>query len=249
VEDCALILGVLAGPDARDPTTDPRAVPDYMAALARSVAGLTIGRPRQYFYDDCDAEIAALMEASLEVFRRLGAHVVDVDLPDMDPWNAAGSMIISAEAAALHGNWLRTRPQDYSPQVRARLESGLAIPAASYIDSLRLRGVALEAFTRAVYSKVDVLHAPVVSFQTPTITETDVAGGPKMSQLLAQVTRLTRPANYLGVPTLSVQAGFTRAGMPVGMQLLGRPFCEATLFALGHAFQGATDFHSRAPKL
>jgi aspartyl-tRNA(Asn)/glutamyl-tRNA(Gln) amidotransferase subunit A len=249
VEDCALILGVLAGQDARDPTTDPRPVPDYMAALARPVAGLTVGRPRQYFYDDCDAEIATQMEASLEVFRKLGARVVDVDLPEMDPWNAAGSMIISAEAAALHGNWLRTRPQDYSPQVRARLESGLAIPAASYIDSLRLRGVALEAFARAVFSKVDVLHAPVVSFQTPTIAETDVAGGPKMSQLLAQVTRLTRPANYLGVPTLSVQAGFTRAGMPVGMQLLGRPFDEATLFALGHAFQSATDFHSRAPKL
>jgi aspartyl-tRNA(Asn)/glutamyl-tRNA(Gln) amidotransferase subunit A len=249
VEDCALILGVLAGQDARDPTTDPRPVPDYMAALTRPVAGLTIGRPQQYFYDDCDAEIAALMEASLEVFRKLGARVLEVDLPEMDSWNAAGAMIISAEAAALHGNWLRTRPQDYSAQVRARLESGLALPAASYIDSLRLRGVALDAFTRAVFSKVDVLHAPVVSFQTPTIAETDVAGGPRMAQLFAQVTRLTRPANYLGVPTLSVQAGFSRAGMPVGMQLLGRPFDEATLFALGHAFQGATDFHSRAPKL
>jgi aspartyl-tRNA(Asn)/glutamyl-tRNA(Gln) amidotransferase subunit A len=249
VEDCALLLGVLAGQDARDPTTEARPVPDYSAALARPVADLAIGRPRQYFYDDCDSEIAALMDASLEVFRKLGARVIEVDLPDMDPWNAAGSMIISAEAAALHGNWLRTRPQDYSAQVRARLESGLAIPAAAYIDSLRLRGVALEAFSHAVFSRVDVLHAPVVAFQTPTIAESDVGGGPKMSQLLAQVTRLTRPANYLGVPTLSVQAGFTRAGMPVGMQLLGRPFDEATLFALGHAFQGATSFHSRSPKL
>jgi aspartyl-tRNA(Asn)/glutamyl-tRNA(Gln) amidotransferase subunit A len=248
VEDCALILGALAGQDARDPTTDPRAVPDYMAALGRPVAGLTVGRPRQYYYQGCDDEIAALMEASLEVFRKLGARVVEVDLPEMDGWNAAGSMIISAEAAALHGNWLRTRPQDYSPQVRARLESGLALPAASYIDSLRLRGPALASFCSAVFSRVDVLHAPVVSFQTPTIAETDVGGGPKMAQLLAQVTRLTRPANYLGVPTLSVQAGFTRSGMPVGMQLLGRPFDEATLFALGHAFQGATGFHSRAPK-
>jgi aspartyl-tRNA(Asn)/glutamyl-tRNA(Gln) amidotransferase subunit A len=249
VEDCALILGALAGEDPRDPTTEPRPVPDYMAALGRPVAGLAIGRPRQYYYQGCDAEIVALMDASLEAFRRLGARVVEVDLPEMDAWNAAGSMIISAEAAALHGNWLRSRPQDYSPQVRARLESGLAVPAASYIDSLRLRGPALASFSRAVFSKVDVLHAPVVSFQTPTIAETDVGGGPKMAQLLAQVTRLTRPANYLGVPALSVQAGFTRAGMPVGMQLLGRPFDEATLFALGHAFQGATDFHRRAPKL
>jgi aspartyl-tRNA(Asn)/glutamyl-tRNA(Gln) amidotransferase subunit A len=249
VEDCALLLSAIAGPDARDPVSDPRPVPDYVACLARPVAGLVVGRPSQYFYEGCDAEIVALMEASLEAFRRLGAKVVDVDMPDIDSWNAAATMIIASEAAALHGNWLRRRPQDYSAQVRARLESGLTIPAAAYIDSLRLRGVALEAFCRAVFSKVDALHAPVVSFQTPTIAETDVGGGPRLPALMAQLTRLTRPGNFLGVPILSVQAGFTRSGMPIGMQLLGRPFDEATLFALGHAYQGATDFHTKAPAL
>ncbi len=249
VEDCALLLAALAGADARDPVAEAREVPDYMAQLARPVAGLVIGKPRQYFYDGCEPEIAALMDASLEKFRALGAKVVEVDLPDFEAWNAAATMIISAEAAALHGNWLRTRPQDYSAQVRARLEAGLAVPAASYIDSLRLRGVALDAFCREVFSKVDVLHAPVVAFQTPTIAETDLNPGPELSALLAKVTRLTRPGNFLGVPALSVQAGFTRAGMPVGMQLLGRPFDEATLLALGHAYQGATDFHRKAPAL
>jgi aspartyl-tRNA(Asn)/glutamyl-tRNA(Gln) amidotransferase subunit A len=249
VEDCALVLAAIAGPDARDPVAESREVPDYMAVIGRPIAGLVVGKPRQYFYDGCDAEIAALMDASLETLRKLGATVVEVDLPDIDSWNAAGTMIISAEAAALHGNWLRTRPQDYSAQVRARLESGLAIPASSYIDSLRLRGVALDAFCRAVFSKVDVLHAPVVAFQTPTIAETDLSAGPGLAALLAKVTRLTRPGNFLGVPALSVPAGFTRAGLPVGMQLLGRPFDEATLFALGHAYQGATDFHRRVPAL
>ena len=249
VEDCALILRELAGPDARDPTTEAREVPDYMAELRRPVAGLVIGKPRQYFYDGCDAEIVAAMEASLEVFRRLGARVVEVDLPDFEAWNAAATMIIGAEAAAMHGNWLRTRPQDYSPQVRARLEQGMVVPAAAYIDSLRLRGVALREFSEQVFSKVDVLHAPVVAFPTPGIAETDVGGGPKMAALLGQVTRLTRPGNFLGVPALSVPAGFTKAGMPVGMQLQGRPFDEATLFALGHAYQGATDHHRKMPPL
>ncbi|MSQ54094.1 MAG: amidase [Betaproteobacteria bacterium] len=247
VEDCALILAAIAGPDERDPTADPRAVPDYVAQMGRPVAGLTIGKPRQYFYDGCDPEIAALMEASLDVFRKLGAKVIEVDLPDIDSWNASATMIISAEAAALHGNWLRTRPQDYSAQVRARLESGLTVPAAAYIDSLRLRGVALTEFCAKVFSQVDVLHAPVVGIQTPSIAESDVGGGPKMAALLAQITRLTRPGNFLGVPALSVQAGFLKSGLPVGMQLLGRPFDEATLLALGHAYQGATDFHRRAP--
>ena len=247
VEDCALITGVLAGADPRDPVADARPVPDYVAQLAQPVRGLVIGRPKQYFYDGCDAEIRGLMEASLADFQRLGATVVDVDLPDVDAWNAAATMIISAEAAAMHGNWLRSRPQDYSPQVRARLEAGLAIPATSYIDSLRLRGRALAEFCETVFSQVDVLHAPVVAFQTPTIEESDVGGGPKMAALLAQVTRLTRPGNFLGVPTLSVQAGFLKSGLPVGMQLIGRPFDEATLFTLGHAFQRTTRHHERAP--
>jgi aspartyl-tRNA(Asn)/glutamyl-tRNA(Gln) amidotransferase subunit A len=249
VEDCALLLGALAGPDARDPVAETRAVPDYLAAMKRPVGGLTIGKPRQYFYDGCDAEVTALMEASLETYRKLGVRVVEVDLPDIDAWNAAGTIIISAEASALHGQWLRTRPQEYSAQVRARLEQGFAIPATAYIDSLRLRGMALRTFSEQVFSKVDVLHAPVAAFAAPTIAETDAGGGPKMTALLAQFTRLTRPGNFLGVPALSLQAGFTRAGLPVGMQLLGRPFDEATLFALGHAFQGATDYHGKSPSI
>jgi aspartyl-tRNA(Asn)/glutamyl-tRNA(Gln) amidotransferase subunit A len=249
VEDCALILGVLAGADARDPVSDARAVPDYMAQLQRPVQGLVVGRPTSYFYDGCDAEIVAAMDASLEAMARLGAKVVDVDLPDVNAWNAAATMIISAEAAAVHGPWLRSRPQEYSPQVRARLETGLSIPATSYIDSLRLRGPALEAFCAAVFSKVDVLHAPVVGLPTPTIEETDVGGGPQMAAVLARITRLTRPGNFIGVPALSVQAGFAKNGMPVGMQLMGRPFDEATLFALGHAYQQATDHHRRSPAL
>ena len=249
VEDCALLLGAIAGHDPRDALSENRPVPDYMASLGRGVRGLVIGRPKGYFYDDCDPEIRAVLEASLETYQRLGARVVDVEMPDIASWNAAGTMIISSEAAAVHGPWLRSRPQDYSAQVRARLEQGLSIPAPAYIDSLRLRGVALKEFCAKVFSAVDVLHAPVVAFQTPRIDESDVGGGAKMQALLAQVTRLTRPGNFLGVPTLSVQAGFTKAGMPVGMQLLGRPFDEATLFTAGHAFQRATDFHLRAPAL
>lgn len=249
VQDCAAILGAIAGPDPRDPVAEAREVPDYVTLLARPVAGLRIGRPRQYFYEGCDPQVAALMEASLEAFRRLGAIVEDVDLPDIEPWNAAAGMIITAEAAALHRNWLRERPQDYSDQVRARLETGLAVPAAAYIDSLRLRGRALAQICETVFAKVDVLHAPVVGLQTPTLAETDVGGGPNLAAMLVQITRLTRPGNFLGLPILSVPAGFTAAGLPVGMQLFGRPFDEVTLFALGHAYQEATGHHLREPRL
>jgi len=247
VEDCALLLRIIAGADPRDPTCDPRPVPDYVAALERPIAGLRIGRPRQYFYDDCDPEIAAILEASLEEFRRLGATVVDVDMPDIGPWNAAATMIITAEAAAYHGNWLRTRPGDYSAQVRGRLEQGLSVPAAAYLDALRLRGRVLRDFCAQVFSKVDLLHAPVVSFPTPTIAETDLSAGPETVAMLGKTTRLTRPGNYLGVPAVSLNAGFTRAGMPVGMQLLARPHDDAAALRAGHAFQRSTDWHRKAP--
>ena len=248
VEDCALIMGVIAGADPLDPTASTRPVPDYAARLARGVKGLKIGFTKQYFHDDMDPAIEALIKASLEVYARLGAEIVEVRMPDIEPWNAAGIMVIAAEAGAAHANWMRTRPQDYSDQVRARIEFGLSIPAATYIDCLRLRGAALSEFSREVFGKCDLLHVPTISFQTPTIAETDVGGGATMTRVLNSITRLTRPGNYLGLPCLSVQAGFTAAGMPTTMQLIGRQFDEATLFAAGHAYQQATDWHLKAPR-
>jgi aspartyl-tRNA(Asn)/glutamyl-tRNA(Gln) amidotransferase subunit A len=126
---------------------------------------------------------------------------------------------------------------------------GLAVPAASYIESLRLRGPALQAFSKAAFGQADFLHLPSVSFQTPTIAETDVGGGPNMMKVTGGITRLMRPGNFLGLPCLSVPAGFTKRGLPTAVQLMGRPFDEATLFAAGHAYQQATDWHTRAPKL
>ena len=249
VEDCALIMGAIAGADPLDPTASTRPVPDYVSQLSRPVKGMRIGTTKSYFHDGVDPELDALIKASLEVYAKLGAEIVEVELPDIEPWNAAGIMIIAAEAGAVHGNWMRTRPQDYSDQVRARIEFGMSIPAVSYIDCLRLRGVAMAEFSQKVFGKCDFLHVPTVAFQTPTLAETDVGGGATMTRVLNSITRLTRPGNYLGLPCLSVQAGFTKKGMPTAMQLIGQQFDEATLFAAGHAYQQATEWHLRAPKV
>lgn len=247
VEDCALILGVIAGQDPADATSSSQPVPDYVAALERPVKGLRIGVPKSYFFDGADPHVERLVRASVEVFRSLGCETVEVDLPDIEPWNQAATAIIAAEAAALHANWLRERPQDYSDQVRARLELGAAVSATQYLNALRLRSHALQAWLGRVMQQVDALHAPCVAFATPTIAETDVGGGPKMGQILAQVTRLMRPVNFLGLPSLAVPCGFQPHGLPCAFQLIGRPFDEALLFRLGHAYQGATDWHTRVP--
>jgi aspartyl-tRNA(Asn)/glutamyl-tRNA(Gln) amidotransferase subunit A len=246
-EDCALLLGVLAGRDPADATTSSRPVPDYLAALERPVKGLRIGVPKGYFYDGADPAIERLVRSSLEVYRAQGCEIVDVDVPDIEPWNQAATAVIAAEAAAHHADWLRERPQEYSDQVRARLELGAAVGATQYINALRLRSHALETWLAGVMSRVDVVHAPCVVFATPTIAETDVGGGPKMGQVLAQVTRLMRPVNFLGLPSLAVPCGFQPHGLPCAFQLIGRPFDEALLLRLGHAYQGATDWHARVP--
>ncbi len=249
VEDAALIAQVIAGPDAKDPTCDPRPVPDWLSRMDAPIRGLRIGRPRQHFYDDCDPEIAAAMEASLETFRELGASVIDIDIPDLGSCTAAGALISASEAAAYHAQWLRERAADYSDQVRGRLSQGLAIPAHAYINALRLRGAALAGFCDQVFSRVDVLHGPVLSIRTPTIAQTDLGWSEHTAQVLARITRLTRPGSYLGLPTVCANAGFTGDGMPIGMQLIARPFDEASALRAGHAFQRATDWHRRSARV
>jgi len=247
VEDCALVLQAIAGQDAADATSSSQPVPDYVSGLSRPVKGMRIGVPTGYFYDQMDAGVEALVRGSLKVFRDLGCEVIEVPMPDMDTWNHAGIAIIAVEAAALHSAWLRERPQDYSEQVKARLELGLSVTGVQYINALRLRDHALKTWLADVMSKVDAVHAPVVSFATPTIAETDVGGGAKMTEVLGKVTRLMRPVNYLGLPSLSVPCGFQSHGLPCAFQLIGRPFDEGLLFRLGHAYQQVTDWHRKVP--
>jgi aspartyl-tRNA(Asn)/glutamyl-tRNA(Gln) amidotransferase subunit A len=230
VEDAALVLEVISETS-------------FVRELERSIARLRIGRPRNVFYESCDTEIAAAMEASLEVFRRLGATVVDIELPDFAKLGALGGVLHAAEANPFHDEWFRTRPQDYSAQVRERLERGRPTLALDYVKALQARGPAITAFCEAVFSTVDVVHGPVVSFQTPTIAETDLSTGEAAAQMLGSFVRLTRPISYLGLPVVVANAGFTKAGMPIGMQLIAPPLDEATALRAGHAFQSATDWH------
>jgi aspartyl-tRNA(Asn)/glutamyl-tRNA(Gln) amidotransferase subunit A len=140
------------------------------------------------------------------------------------------------------------RPQDYGPQVLMRLENGLAIPGVSYLEALRWRGAALAMHVTAV-SGVDAVIAPVAPMAAPTIAESDVGNSPGAEAVIQRLTRFTRPINYLGLPSLAIPAGFTGRGLPVGLQLIGRSFDEAMLLRIGAAFQRATDFHDRVPKL
>jgi aspartyl-tRNA(Asn)/glutamyl-tRNA(Gln) amidotransferase subunit A len=247
-EDCAVLLGLMAGEDPNDPTAVSGPLPDYAAATAGSIKGLTIGVPTAFYVDDLDAEVAAVLDATIAVFKREGANIVQVELPDQRQLTGASQLVLAVEAAAFHKRWMIERPQDYGPQVLMRLQNGLAIPGVSYLEALRWRGPALAAHLAAV-SDVDAMIAPVSPVPAPTIAESDVGNGPDAEAVIQRLTRFTRPINYLGLPALSIPTGFTRSGLPVGMQLVGRSFDEAMLLRIGAAFQRATDFHDRVPQL
>jgi aspartyl-tRNA(Asn)/glutamyl-tRNA(Gln) amidotransferase subunit A len=247
-EDCALLLALMAGPDTADPTTSAEPVADYVAATRGSLKGLKIGVPASFYVDDLDADVARVLDETIAVLKREGADIAKVALPDQRQLSAASQLMLAAEAAAFHKRWLIERPQDYSPQVLMRLQNGLAVPAISYLEAMRWRGPALAAH-HAATAGVDALIAPASPIPAPTIAESDVGGGPGAPALLQRLTLFTRPVNYLGLPSLTVPSGFSKGGLPIGMQLIGRSFDEATLLTVGAAFQRATDYHARVPEL
>ena len=249
VRDAARLTAAIAGHDPHDPTSSRRPVPDCEAALAEGVKGLRIGVPTSYFYDIADDEVRTLVERSLDVFRDAGVAVIEVSVPDIERINHLSNVILSSEAAAIHEPWLNSRPEDYQVQVRSRYEPGLHVPAVKYIQALAARAGLLREFVDTALAGVDALHTPGIPFPIPTREETNVGGGDRMAEMVAGLSWCTRAANYLGGPGLIVPCGFTESGLPASFQLMGRPFSEATLFRLGHAYQSATDWHTRAPDL
>jgi len=247
-EDCAVLLGLMAGADGEDPTAVAGPLPDFAGATAGPIKGLTIGVPTAFYVDDLDAEVAGALDATISVLKREGASIVQVELPDQRQLSGASQLVLAVEAAAFHKRWMIERAKDYGPQVLMRLQNGLAIPGVSYLEALRWRAPALAAHLAAV-ADVDAMIAPVSPVPAPTIAESDVGNGPDAEAVIQRLTRFTRPINYLGLPALSIPTGFTRSGLPVGMQLVGRSFDEAMLLRIGAAFQRATNFHDRVPQL
>ena len=247
-EDCALLLGLMAGADPEDPTAAGGPLPDYLAAARQPIKGLAVGIPRAFYIDDLDPEIARILDDTIAVLRHEGVNIVEVDLPDQRQLSAACQLVLAVEAAAFHKRWLIERPQDYGPQVLMRLQNGLAVPGVSYLEAMRWRGPALAAHLAAV-AGVDAVIAPVAPVAAPTIAASDVGNSPDAEAVIQRLTRFTRPINYLGLPSLAIPAGFTAGGLPVGVQLVGRPFDEAMLLRIGAGLQRATDFHERVPVL
>ena len=238
VEDCAFLLQGMAGHDAADPASSPRPVDDYVGALGGAVRGLRVGVVRRYFFQDVDREVERAFEDAMDTLRRLGADVRDVDLPSVDRAHAL-LLIILAEAYAYHERDLQTHPELYGDVLRERMLAGALVAASEYTQTQRLRSQ-LCAETAALMRTVDVLATPTTPRPATSfkVAHDPEVGFPRSNML---------PFNATGLPTLAVPCGFSAAGLPLSLQLSGRPFEEGVVLRLGHAYQQATAWHTRRP--
>ena len=249
VRDCARLMEVIAGADPLDPTASSAPVPKYERMLGRDIRGMKIGVPRNHYYDGVTPDVFRSMQESLAVLKSLGARIIELEVPDPGVAIRLANVIGQVESSSICANWMRERPQDLSLVVRTRSEAGFAIPAVTYLEALNARPRITAQFVQSVFGRIDALHVPVMPMPVPTRAETLPEGPAEIMTLLAALTRNTRPFNFLGLPALSVPAGFSDDGLPVGFQLVGRPFGEAILLQIGDAYQRDTDWHEHEPKV
>ncbi len=247
VEDAALMLNAIAGYDPSDANSVRVPVEDYTAALGAGVRGLRIGVPRDYFYGNLESEVAAAVERALGEFRQLGADVRDVEIPGVEAGVGAVFGLVLAEAQAIHAESMRTRPADFGADVRELLS--LPPPdARALTQALRTRD-SLTVAMRSVLESVDVLVTPTTSITAARIGQDTVRNDGIEQPVLSAMIRCTAPFNATHLPALSLPCGFTRAGLPVGLQIAGRPFDEVTVLRAGHAYEQATEWHARTPEI
>jgi aspartyl-tRNA(Asn)/glutamyl-tRNA(Gln) amidotransferase subunit A len=232
--DSARLLSVIAGRD-------------YGSALSGSVEGLIVAVPCGYYRELLHPDIAAKLDDAVATLRSLGVVTVYSAPPDMALVNALMQVLMSVEAATIHRRWLIERPQDYADQVRARIEPGLLYPATRYVEALSMRAALTQNWIDACIGAADLALLPAIAIPVPTIAATTEGDPADVARVIGQLTHCTRGINYLGLPSASVPCGFDPAGLPVGFQLVGRPYTEATILRTADAYQAATEWHLRAP--
>ena len=250
VEDCAMTLGAIAGHDHKDPYTWDVPVPDYLGGLTGGVDGLRVGVVQERVHTDAvEPEIKEGVLRAVSVLGELGAEVREVSIPLIDKSSAISTAIIWSDAAFVHRRGIEENLGEYDHNNRVRLLAGSVMPAHAHQKAIRLRHVLRQQIMDAL-EQVDVLAMPTSSIPASPLPTSDGLGSKEeMLENFAGRRSFTAPFNLAGTPALSVHCGFTAGDLPIGLQLAGKPFDEATLFRLAHAYQQSTDWHTRRPPL
>ena len=248
VADCATTLQAMAGHDPADPATSHRPVPDFKAFLERGVEGLRVGVLRSGPFHPLQDGVAAAFGEAVEVLGSLGADFTTVDIPDLDGTLAAEFAIVGPEAAAYHRRLLQERPEAISSGIRRLLAIGTIIPSSHYIAGLRARVVIRDALRSAFEQHhLSVAVCPTLPATAALADQEQIEVGGASEDVTAAYVRTTAPFNLSGQPALSVPCGFDGEGLPVGLQIAGRPFGEAAVLQVGAAYEAATPWAEHRP--
>ena len=246
VEDCATMLGVIAGHDPKDPWSSRRPVPDYNKALTGDVRNIRIGLVKEYFESPLDPEVDQAVRKALQVFESLGATVEEVSWPMFHYSLAISSAILLADVAGSLGGLVSEHGPKIENRVRARVESGYFVPVTKYLKAQRGRSL-LNRQCYDLLDQVDILAGPTVPVAAPRIGEDEVQVGETRLSTGSSLLHYSRAHNLTGLPAISVPCGFTTTGLPIGMQLVGRAYDEETVLRVAHAYEQATPWHEKRP--
>ena len=247
VEDAALLLGVIAGHDPRDPASAKVPVGDYLGSLKKGVRDLRVGVPREHFWERTETRVEPVVRQALRDLEKGGARVDEVSIPHMAGALGAILLVEMASVTAWHDRYLKQpeRRAKYTPEVRFLMDAGKFLFATDFLKAQRLRRVLIEE-VRAAFSGVDVLATPTLPLCAWEVSQSHVQIAGQPEHVLHACWRFTYPWNLTGLPALSVPCGFAD-GLPIGLQLVGKPFDEATVLRVGHGYQETTGWHEMRP--
>jgi len=248
VHGAAVMLAAMAGYDPRDPASADVPVPDYTAGLRDGVAGLRIGVDPRWALSGIHEDVRTAFQEALAVLEDLGAEIVEVSVPRVAEGMEAALTILMAEATAIHEEFLLSRSDDYQPDVRARLEKGFAVKGTDY-GRARRTGELLRRDFVTLFQKVALFATPMCGIIAPKIGQREVTIGGEAVPVMAPLTCYTRVFNLTGLPAISVPCGFSSEGLPIGLQLVGRAWDEATVLRAACAYETATKWTQRGPAL
>jgi aspartyl-tRNA(Asn)/glutamyl-tRNA(Gln) amidotransferase subunit A len=247
VEDAAIMLGVLAGFDASDPGCADQPVPEYRAALDGSVRGMRIAICRNHFFGRNQPAVERAVERAVLWFSNQGAELRDVTVPNLEYGLGAIFAIELSSSTAYHDVSLRTgRTKEFTPDVAMLVELGRFVTGPDYLKAEQYRHVLMADFHK-LFREVDLVIGPTLPITAPRIGESTVEVADGQESALAATWRLTYPYNLTGLPAISLPCGFDGNGLPIGLQIAGRPFDEASVLRAAHAYEAAHDWKTGIP--
>ena len=246
VQDAAIVLQAIAGPDPRDPSTLGHPVPDFVAGSRRPVGDLRLAVLTDEYHGAMADDVRAAFRAALDVLTSLGLRLEPGAFPLPDEARTAAFGIILAEAASVHEDWIRDRPGDYGTETLDLLRQGLFVTAAQYLRAQKARARLLREMDR-LFEPHRAFVLPTTPVVAPAIKQKTVLLAGREVEVRSTLTRFTRLINLVGLPAITVPCGFGADGLPVGLQIVGRPMDEPTVFAIARAYEEAAPWRTRRP--